>query len=85
MKYLTSGGVLFIIYLFNLLALPRIFFPDVHPVPQWFSVIQIIIAILFVVLGVQTMRLEKKYFAGILFFLLAIIAFITFSLGNFTV
>jgi|GEM_PF-2809188 len=85
MKYLISGASLFIIDLFVLIGFPRIFFPNIHPVPQWFSIILVIISALYIFISIQTMRIEKKYFAGILFFLLSIITLLTLSLGNMRV
>lgn len=82
MKYLISGVVTFLIYLTSL-YLPNHIIQVITPlqIKSW-SIAEIIIAVLFVFCGIQTMRLEKKYIAGILFFILAIVTLMTIALGN---
>ena len=81
MKYLTSGLLLFFLYLFNTILVPR-FFSETHLAPYWWSAIGTIIAVLFIIFGIQTIRLEKKYVAGVLFFLLSGITLLTYILAN---
>lgn len=87
MKYLISGAITFIFSLLLTINLGKFHpsgvdpFSSAYPGPHWsLPLLVYLLSFLFILFGYLTIRLEKKYIAGVLFIIFGISMFLTYSL-----
>jgi hypothetical protein len=91
MKYLIGGAIFIFVNLFCIMIAPN-FFRNYDnsdssnsmffvAMPQWVSAVFIIFGIIQILFGIQTIRLEKNYIAGSIYFIFGVIPLIIFVLS----
>ena len=81
MKYLISGAVTFLIFIVSIFLTSTF---RASPAPNWWLNLESLLAVAYISFGMLTIVCEKKYAAGILFFILAVIALLTREIGTVT-